>query len=261
MDRVNAVIQLWTGDKDSRQWPTLLGRRSATVESIAVSNDGKRLACLTHSASDVDVQLWDLPARKRLWTRRFPTTDKQLWLSPFRVESDSTVAFTPDGKELAFGMGKEVKVVSVASGKELPLVKSGKSAVLCVAINPNGTQLAYGGADGAIKVWDLRTRKEGLAWPAHGSPVACLAFSADGRFLASGAGPDWYSGEPKVWDAATGAKRATLMNHEGYYHKGVKVAAVAFSPDGKWLAAGNDNGIVQLWAVAKVVRRQQAESP
>jgi WD40 repeat protein len=73
-----------------------------------------------------------------------------------------------------------------------------------------------------------------------------VAFSPDGRFLASGAGsgldehPD---GELKVWDVATGRK---LLDLRGHTHS---ITAVAFSPDGR-LASGGPDRTIKLWDLA-----------
>jgi WD40 repeat protein len=69
-----------------------------------------------------------------------------------------------------------------------------------------------------------------------------VAFSPDGKTLASGSGGWQNPGEVRLWDAATGQERAVLQGHTG------NVTSVAFSPDGKTLALGGGlDKTVRLW--------------
>ncbi|MFE7681325.1 WD40 repeat domain-containing serine/threonine protein kinase, partial [Streptomyces anulatus] len=73
----------------------------------------------------------------------------------------------------------------------------------------------------------------------HTLAVFSVAFSPDGRTLATGSG-DW---EVRLWDMATDRTTATLTGHEGW------VESVAFSPDGRTLATGSADHEVWLWDV------------
>jgi WD40 repeat protein len=85
-------------------------------------------------------------------------------------------------------------------------------------------------ADAALRLGSTRLR--------HSSAVEALAFSSDGRLLASAD----YWGVVRVWDAQTGKMRLELPKGSG--------TNVVFSPDGKLLATGGDNTSVRLWDAA-----------
>jgi predicted NACHT family NTPase len=71
----------------------------------------------------------------------------------------------------------------------------------------------------------------------HSGSVRSVAFSSDGRLLASGSGDKTI----KLWDPATGALKHTLEGHSD------SVLTVAFSPDGRLLASGSDDETIKLW--------------
>jgi WD40 repeat protein len=90
-----------------------------------------------------------------------------------------------------------------------------------------------------VKLWNLGARQEVVTLTGHTFPVNSVAFSPDGRWLASGSSDDTV----KLWDTAQQAPQevATLAGHTQ------AVQGVAFSPDGRWLASGSKDCTVRLW--------------
>jgi len=84
-----------------------------------------------------------------------------------------------------------------------------------------------------------KTLKERTTLGGQGAIVSSVAFSPDGKTLASGS----IDGSIKVWDVATGKNSATYEKHLG------GVFSLAFSKDGKTLAAGSPLGTIKLWDV------------
>jgi eukaryotic-like serine/threonine-protein kinase len=104
------------------------------------------------------------------------------------------------------------------------------------AFSPDGQLLAVGDSDGAVTVWDTRTRTAVRTLRAHAGWARGVAFSCDGRLLASAG----WDGRVKVFDAGTG--RPLWGGEHGH-----RLDCVAFSSDGRRLAAGGHDGKVRVW--------------
>ena len=99
--------------------------------------------------------------------------------------------------------------------------------------------MAAGGQDKRIRVWEVgdTSARSIRSAPAHRSAVLRVAFSADGRILAS-TGTDR---DVKIWDAETGQQLRALSRQSDW------AQALAFSPDGRQLAVGRYDGSVSIY--------------
>ncbi|MFF3445046.1 WD40 repeat domain-containing serine/threonine protein kinase [Streptosporangium sp. NPDC002721] len=133
---------------------------------------------------------------------------------------------------------------------EVAQLRGHTERVNTVAFSPGGETLAGGDGDGAVILWDPRTRRPiGDPMEGHTRAVEAMAFSPDGRLLASG-GNDNEGTEPGdhtviLWDVATRQPVGDpLTGHTDW------VRSVAFSPDGRTLATASADKTVILWDVA-----------
>src|SRR5207249_445861 len=122
-----------------------------------------------------------------------------------------------------------------------------------VAFSPDGRLLAVGGYR-QIRLLDVSSTAPGLQ-PGTGSrtiavlsgasgPVTSLAFSPDGRLLASAGGAPAQFGEVQLWDVRKRRLMRTLRGHRDALY------SVAISPDGRTLAAASYDHLVSLWPLA-----------
>ena len=189
------------------------------VRSIAFSRDGRTLAI---ASSGNRLSLWDV------------ATGTQKSEVEGRTVGVSRVAFSRDGRTIAGGSwDNTIRLWDSETGSHKYTLKGHTNSITNLVFSPVGNTLASGSKDTTIRLWNADTgvHKRTLE---NVSNVPSMAFSPDGRRLASG------GGVLRLYDVATGMHIRTLNSPiDGVY-------GVAYSSDGRTIAGSNAREI-RLW--------------
>lgn len=273
-------IHLWKVSPEGPVHQVVVTVPEHGVKAVALSPDGRTLAAGTgladrqrfRSETVCEIFLWDLSGPDPVQKARFPAHRRMV----------RELRFTPDGRTLiSSGEGSEVKLwdltapqprerTTIQGGDSIDLSRDGrtlltsgrplqlwdlagaprKAAAIAVprdagspaALSPDGKVVACADFSHVVRVWDLdgdSARERPLGPEAHVG-VSAIAFSPDGTRLALG-GRD---SSVRVWDLSAGGSREKAGPAGP-----APVLSVAFSSDGKLLAAGDEGerGEIRLW--------------
>jgi WD40 repeat protein len=187
------------------------------------------------------------------------------------------LAFSPDGETLISG-GCEGRIVWWPTASDTPAparqVPAHHGWIRALAVSPDGKTLASGGNDTVVRLWNMADGVPIRELKGHARDVYSLLWHPSGQFLVSGD----LMGVVKQWDATAGTEVRTFDAKDLHsFNDGQRVdfggvRGLAFSPDGKYLAAGglykasNPLGAVHEplinlfeWETGKLARSQSAD--
>ena len=215
------IVDVATGDLVDSFNPT------RAVGDIELDPLGKLIAVAVPFTPLVDI--WDVAAHKVVRTLRGHTNQM------------NGVAFLPDGTLLATcAWDRTIRLWDPridAEATRLPGPVG--SAISSVAFRPDRARLAFVEGDNKVSLfgaiskvsqWDLATGKAAPSLNGHTNGARRVAYSANGKVLASGARDE----TARTWDAETGQPFAVFRGHKGW------IECLAVSPDGRWVASSSE---------------------
>jgi WD40 repeat protein len=249
------VIRHWDAETGKERFLEYDGHQ-AGVRSVALTRDGKLAA-----SGGEQVRIWDIATGK---TRH-------------RINvSAASVSFSPNGKTLASaGRDRLVHLWDVETGKPMGAFEGHKNPLCAVVYSPDGKLLASGDVQSTVRIWNTEGKELHTIDNKSGTESLSLAFSPDSKTLScAGAWNDSsflprpgtvikFNGKEIKLGGSFKIQGVELTRKEGYFvllwdtatgkevrrFAGLtdKIKSVAFSTNGKVLAASSRDGRVCLW--------------
>jgi len=243
-------------DNTTRVWDVRkqvqLQQLEVRSRGVALSHDGKLLVT-SSIAPPFQVSLWDVDRHEKSWR-----LEKRP--SPLAGHSGPAfgVRFSPDDRYVATtGTDSQLIIWNAATGKQKTQLSRPRSRdrAWAVAFHPRDHRhLAAGYSEKRVMIWDYEdSTKVPTILPGHTNDVYSVAYSSDGRWLASAS---W--NEVIIWDTDTYTEVRRIGGFRGL------IWSVAWCPERLLLAVGggqDDSGTIELWDLADLPAKAAAARP
>jgi len=244
-EQLNAIVlPTSSSSMQSSQFEPLIGH-SDWIRSLAFSSDSKTVLS---GSNDHTVRVWDVE------------TGRLLHLLTGHRDRVKAVGISPDG-QLLLSCSPDAQVrawdrtllTQKKTGDCRYLVKASSRTItlvnaLPVSPDPQRPVFATGAEHGKVSIWNLETGRWQRSITAHSSPVLSLAFSADGRWLASGS----QNKTMKLWDLDSTSEQPLYVIGDAHLSQ---ILSLAISNQHQILVSAGADRTIKLWDLATGEKR------
>ena len=144
------------------------------------------------------------------------------------------MAVSPDGRWIASNTSAgTIQIWEAGTGRLIRALRGHEGKTNCVAFHPGGRRLASAGRDGTVREWDLESNEMIRVFRIPQGIAISAVYSPDGSRLASA----FTDGTVRIWDLGDGREVLRLTCETFERLVGLAANILAFSPDGRQLAA------------------------
>ncbi|HSL29219.1 MAG TPA: WD40 repeat domain-containing protein, partial [Anaerolineales bacterium] len=226
---VDTTVRIW--DVSSGDLLRVLEGHAAEVGGLAFSPDRK---LLLSSSEDGVLIIWEVETGELL--RSIP--DFAVYKVSFSPDRTQVAASTLNGLQVWMYTPDPAELFSLEENQAVLTIPDGSFGIF----SPDGNHLAalsFGVSSGnAVKLWDATTGQEGLTLIGHTDWIAGLAFSPDGKRLASTS----LDGTVRIWSLSPGEETVTVSGPGAVYG-----TRVVYSPNGKEFVSNGGDGTATIW--------------
>lgn len=236
-------------DRSIRLWDTTTGKQmgqlvdtelspegqaahSASIQFLLMMPDGDTLAS---AGRDASIRFWSIASQKLL---------SQLKNSH---QGSVNVLATPLAGKSLYSAGDDGKVIEwdLETRTQKGVVSTIEGACWALACSPDGKQIAVGGVNKMVDVWDTVQSRRLAQLRGHNAEITSLSYSPDGRLLASTSSDRTVqlhsTTEMSLTASSSLPKCIALHGHSG------DAMSAAFSPDGRTLATSGSDRTIRFW--------------